>query len=193
MGTKSLDQTNFLAGTLLNLATVSMIIFVLWQVPSQPQPAFSYTPPDMKRSATVGVPSHLEIASLGIELPVQPGSFDPASQNWTLSEESALHALATVPLNDANGATLLYGHATSAVFGNLPQLKPGDIAKVASDTGATFYYAYQSRIDVDPTDTRVFDTSGKPRLVLQTCTGPWDSMRSLYTFTLQRVERTTNA
>lgn len=190
MSAKRWDCTNFLAGTLLNLAVVSMITIVLWQVPPVPTFAYSVTPSKITKEPIIGSPDRLTITRLGIDLSVEPGFFDPHSRDWTLSDDAALYAMATVPPNDSNGATLLYGHATEAVFGTLPQLKPGDIATIDSKKGGeTFRYIYQSRIDVEPTDTRVFDSTGEPRLVLQTCTGPWDSMRSMYLFTLESVEQ----
>jgi hypothetical protein len=71
----------------------------------------------------------------------------------------------------------------------LPQIQPGNEAVVTTDTGYVFHYSYQTMMEVLPTDTSVFDASGPPTLVLQTCMGDWDAYRGLFSFKLDSVEK----
>lgn len=132
--------------------------------------------------AVVGVPVNIDVPEVGVGLEVLPGSYDASVGDWTLSYSHALHADSSMPLNDANGTTLLYAHALSGLFGELPSLQPGMIAHVMSDTGRVFRYTYRSSVEVLPSDTSVFTSKGPPTLVLQTCSGAWDTHRALYYF-----------
>lgn len=184
----SLDRSQLITGGVVNIATVFMLVMVLWRVPAMAaSPLVAIHVKDTVQTADVGTPTRLTIASIGVRLPVQKGTYDSRTESWTLSDTSVLYATNTVPVNDSNGTTLLYGHGTSAIFANLGSLKKGDEARVRADDGNTYIYAYSSRRDVEPDDTTVFTVDGSPKLVLQTCSGPWDSKRSLYTFDLKAV------
>lgn len=134
--------------------------------------------------AKQGVPQRVLVPSVSIDLAVKPGSYEPENQTWTLDSVSAFYADRTVPANNRNGTTLLYGHGTSAVFGRIPEISEGAEAKVLTDTGLIFTYRFQSSRQVTPTDTSVLNSSGPPTLVLQTCSGPFDKYRTLVAFTL---------
>ncbi len=183
-----LDRTQIVAAVCVNALVALMLTAVLWQVPS-----VTYAAPiravaqKQKFIPTVGTPSMLRISSVGIQLAVVEGDYQAKTNSWTLSDNDAMHATSTVPLNDSNGTTLLYGHGTAAVFANLVMLKKGDIANVQARSGDTYIYRYVQKRDVLPDDTSVFQVTGKPKLVLQTCSGPWDSQRSLYTFEFVKV------
>ena len=132
--------------------------------------------------AVVGVPSRLVVPSLQLNLHVATGSYDTVAGDWTSSQTDALYADTSMPANDSNGTTLIYGHAQTAVFASLPALRPGAEAVVYTPNHV-FHYKYQSSKLVLPSDTTVFTSHGAPKLVLQTCSGAWDAYRSLYSFT----------
>jgi LPXTG-site transpeptidase (sortase) family protein len=132
--------------------------------------------------AISGVPVRLVISDLSIDLSVGAGTYDSGSDKWTIDAKRAFYANNSVPVNDSNGATLIYGHAQSLVFARLPTIQPGASARIYTDNGHVFDYTYRSMQQVLPTDTGVFDASGQPRLVLQTCIGAWDAYRGLYNF-----------
>lgn len=134
------------------------------------------------RTATTGKPVRVVVADLGIDVNVSEGIFDPASQEWSLSEELAYHANASVPANDNNGTTLIYGHAKPAMFEPLKNATPATTVDVYTDNSKVFVYKFASMREVLPTDTSVFTQAGPPTLVLQTCSGPWDQYRALYSF-----------
>lgn len=133
-------------------------------------------------TATVGKPTSVSVPAVGVEAPVAEGSFNPDTGEWTLSDSYAYFALPSVPANDSNGTTLIYGHAKPGMFESLVNVSPGMTADVRTDIGKTFMYEFISMREVEPSDTTVFTEVGAPTLVLQTCSGPWDVYRALYTF-----------
>lgn len=140
------------------------------------------------RLAKQGVPTRVVVPSVSIDLGVQPGSYEPEKQTWTLNDYSAFYADRTVPANNSNGTTLLYGHGTSAVFARITNIQQGAEATVYTDTGLIFSYRFESSREVLPTDTSVLNESGgAPKLVLQTCSGPFDKYRTLVSFVLVGV------
>ena len=139
------------------------------------------------RVAKQGVPTHVVVPSIDLNLAVKPGTYEPETQTWTLDDHSAFYADRTVPANTRNGTTLLYGHGTEPVFGAIPEITSGAVAKVYTDTGLTFTYEYQSSREVLPSDTSSLTSSGPPTLVLQTCSGIFDKYRTLVAFKLVGV------
>lgn len=136
-----------------------------------------------------GTPAHITIPSLGLDVDVATGRYNVATTGWAATNTQAYYALPSVPINDHNGTTLIYGHAQSLVFARLPEIQHGAQAVVVTSSGQHFYYSYVSMKQVLPADTSVFTDSGEPRLVLQTCMGEWDTYRGLFTFHLEKVQR----
>lgn len=133
-----------------------------------------------------GIPTRISIAGLGLDLSVQLGSYQ-ADGNWTLDDHNSFYAAPSVPANNEKGTTLIYGHNTKPVFKNLKNLTPGNELIVQTDSGYTFTYEYSFVSDVDPGDVSIFNTENTPNITLQTCSGAWDELRSMYTFTLKNV------
>lgn len=142
----------------------------------------------LQRQAVQGVPTRIVVPSVTIDVGVATGSYDPSNNSWTLDNTEAFYADISVPVNDNNGVTLIYGHARSAVFSRILQLTDGAQATVYTDNGNVFHYVYQSRQDVDPTDLSVVRADGPPTLMLQTCSGPFDAYRTMISFKLVSVE-----
>ncbi len=174
---------------IVNLA-VGLMFYV---ITIRPVPAATYTAPVVVRHlpaaprqipAVIGTPTRIVVPSLAIDLNVSIGSYNPADSSWTIGPTNAYYADPSLPVNDSNGRTLIYGHAQSQVFGRLPNIQAGAEALVYTDTGYVFHYGYQSMRAVVPTDSSIFSADGPPTLVLQTCTGDWDAYRALYSFEL---------
>lgn len=137
--------------------------------------------------AVKGTPVRIVIPSLSIDLPVGVGTYRPDDDSWTIDATKAYYADTSVPVNDSNGRTLIYGHAQAPVFASLLYLPAHAKAAVYTENGHVFHYVYTSMKKVVPTDTSVLGADGPPTLVLQTCTGPWDAYRALYSFKLESV------
>ena len=167
-------------------------VAVMFRVVTLPPPvmAIHAIPIPVTRPVRYGTPVHLWVPSLGLSLRVSTGTYDAATASWTVGNGKAYYADQTVPANDTSGTTLIYGHARANVFANLPSIKPGATAIVATDTGYTFTYTYSSMGEVAPSDTSVLTNDGSPTLVLQTCIGDWSAYRGLFSFTLSGVAKT---
>jgi len=152
-----------------------------------PRAVLSETPSGAR--PVIGTARRVTVPSVGIDQQVRPGSYDTSSSSWTIDTSSTFHADVTVPVNNSNGTTLIYGHAGWGIFGKLPEIQPGAEADVYTEEGLRFMYVYESSYQVDPTDTSALTSSGPPRLLLQTCSGAFDAYRTLVTFRLKGVVR----
>lgn len=135
-----------------------------------------------------GKPVHISVPSARIDLDLLDGKYNHLDKSWTLSENKPHFALPTAPSNDTAGNTFIYGHNNSQVFGALPALKKGDIAKITTENGLVFTYVFANHANFNPGDTSIFSYAGPPILTLQTCTGAWNEKRGMFTFNFQSVE-----
>ena len=133
-----------------------------------------------------GVPVHISIPSVGIDLSVIPGYYNKSNGSWTLSLNDAQWGTMTAKPNNKEGDTFIYAHYRLHVFYTLPKVRPGDQAIVTTDSGHTFTYTFTSSTITSPSDTRLFTYQGKPILILQTCTGAWYQYRQLFVFDLSK-------
>lgn len=171
----------------LNLGVLGMFYTI-----NQPFPmstVSTVTPQIHVKKIVSGVPNRLVLSSLGMDLPVGLGTYDKTTDSWSLDLTKAYYADVSVPVNNNNGVTLIYGHGQKPIFGNLPEIKSGAEAVVYTDSGYAFHYKYQTVDMVDPKDTSVFKKDGPPTLVLQTCAGDFDKYRALYRFNLIGYEK----
>lgn len=188
------------SASLLYTATVGVSVYALATPPARqtfktiPTPPTTAThEPSLPRLADVSdTPTHLSIPASSIDLIIDPGTYNPPTDTWTLSDTHAQFATITTPVNTRAGTTLIYGHATQAVLGKLAATtpSPGTIATITTQRGYKFRYTFVDSQTVSPSDTSVFDTaaSGSPTLVVQTCTGTFSEWRTLYRFDFTGVD-----
>lgn len=139
-------------------------------------------------SAIAGNPANLQIPSLGMNLSIIPGVYNPKTGEWTLSLDKVQYATVTPEPNNESGATFLYGHYRSEVFARLHTIAPNSEAIVTTDNGHTFTYKLNGVQVVSPSDSsQVFNYTGKPILIIQTCTGLFFQNRQLFYFDLEKV------
>jgi LPXTG-site transpeptidase (sortase) family protein len=127
-------------------------------------------------------PVRVTIPDLGLNLSVIPGAFEHSQ--WLLSETQAQFAVVTAQPNLEAGNTLLYGHNTHGVFGELVHLQPGAEVFITTANQQVFIYRYHHSQDVVPSDVSILEYQGPPRLTLLTCSGLGNQTRRLYTFEL---------
>lgn len=139
--------------------------------------------------ATQGIPVRVVVPSVLIDLPVKVGSYNPDNASWDVDMDNAYYADVSVPINNSNGTTLIYGHAQSQIFETLPSIQPDAEAIVYTDSGYEFRYQHTSSRLVLPTDVSVFTANGPPELVLQTCIGVYSELRGLYSFKLVAINK----
>lgn len=175
---------NLAVGVMFYVVTIPAPIPVVADTVSIAQPVRPNMIP-----ATTGVPNRITIPTLDIDLRIRVGSYSQSDGTWTIDAVNAFYADPSLPANNSNGKTLIYGHAQSQVFGRIPDIQNGAEAQVFTDNGYVFRYTYDSMVAVVPTDTTIFSADGPPTLVLQTCTGDWDAFRALYSYTFKSVAK----
>jgi LPXTG-site transpeptidase (sortase) family protein len=139
--------------------------------------------------AISGHPVRILIPSVGIDLPVVDGFYDPQTSSWTLYADKAQFASKTSQPNDNSGQTFIYGHATWQVFGKLLDMKIGNEAYVSTSNGYKFTYTLKETQVVSPDSTNMLDYDGKPRLLLQTCVGTFSENRKFFILDYTKVDK----
>lgn len=134
-----------------------------------------------------GEPTRVIVSDLNIDLPIERGYFDQATDSWTLSADHAHFASPSALANNYAGNTLVYGHYNRKVFMALDHLQPGMKAEIITSAGDHFYYTYRNADVVAPDDTSIFTLKGAPTLTLQTCTGSWYEKRRMSHFSFDKV------
>ncbi|MBI2009014.1 sortase [Candidatus Saccharibacteria bacterium] len=152
-------------------------------LPSAPIPNSPY------KKIMAGLPARIVLPDLGIDLPIDPGFYNPADKSWTLSGYRTHYAMVTTLPNNHDGNTFIYGHNNKYVFGPVKSIQPGQKALVYTQNNYIFTYSYVSTVGVEPDDTSVFDYSGPPILTIQTCSGNWNEVRQMYTFKYQNFNK----
>jgi hypothetical protein len=124
-----------------------------------------------------------------VDLPVDKGYYDQASDSWTLSGYHAQFMTVSSLANNFAGETYIYGHNNNDVFGALRHVTPavGSTALLYTDNGHVFAYRFVAASNVAPDATSVLDYRGAPILTIQTCTGSFNEVRTLYTYSFDKV------
>ena len=139
-----------------------------------------------------GKPVRNAIETTRINLPLTDGSYDTATDSWTLSKTEAQFATMSSPANDQQGTTFIYGHGTAPVFGEISEQHPamGTLARITTDSGRVFTYSLIDIHDYTPNDTSILDDleSGAPRLIVQTCSGAFSQWRTMFVFEYKSVQ-----
>ena len=136
-----------------------------------------------------GTPNRITIPSESLDLPVIPGVYDPSTDAWTLSGYKAQFATVSAPANNVGGETFIYGHNNDYVFGALRHVTPtvGAEAFVYTTNGHVLAYTFQKTWSVGPYDVGTLDYQGPSVLLIQTCTGSLNELRTMYFFTFEKV------
>ena len=135
-----------------------------------------------------GVPIRISIPAIDIDRPILPGNYNEISGIWELSDGGIHFAAPSSPVNDYSGNSLIYGHNSRLVLGKLVDLKQDDKVQIITDNNLKFTYSLAGHKDSSPSDTTLFNENGPPTLILQTCSGLFNEIRSLYIFNLENVE-----
>lgn len=190
------ERVTYVYLALLNVGVLGMFLVIFSPGPDVRMPivATVYHHKEVPMEAPVAKPvigevKRVVVPSVGIDSTVQSGSYNTDTHAWSISDQSAFHADTTVPVNNTNGTSLIYGHARWSIFGRLPEVGKGAEAVVYTLEGYRFVYTFASSRQVDPSDTSALTSHGPPTLLLQTCSGAFDAYRTLVAFHLKEVVR----
>ena len=140
-----------------------------------------------KKATISGQPVSISIPSVNINIPVDPGVYNPKNQTWTLSLTNAEYATITPLPNNQEGNTFIYGHNRWQVFYRLLKANIGDEAIIKTSNNHTFIYKMVAEKVTQPNDLSLFKYNGPPILTLQTCSGLIYQNRQFFIFNLVSV------
>jgi LPXTG-site transpeptidase (sortase) family protein len=134
-------------------------------------------------------PTRVRVESLGIDAPVSPAGID--LKNGVLDVSAAISRLGWwldgMTPGSRTGAVLVAGHVDSATAGagalfRLHEAKAGDRIEVTTQNGRTFAYRVTSVQTMPKKNlpTSIYSRTGRARLVLVTCGGPFDASMGHY-------------
>lgn len=187
-----------------NVGTIYLLSLAFaWYVIHPPALASTYVPKPY-HPALVGVTPGFKVVSgvpvriiipdssydgVVVDLPIDPGYYDPATNAWTLSGYHAQFMTISSQANNFGGDTYIYGHNNDYVFGALRHVTPtvGSTALIYTDNGHILSYSFVSSTNVAPDVTSVLDYQGPPILTIQTCTGSFNEVRTLYKYNFDKV------
>jgi len=169
----------------------------LQPAPVAPVQVAVYTPPvnaapspkqQQARRIVQGIPRRIVSERLGVDLPVETGTYDAKTGEWTLSDSAAYFAAITDAPNDFSGSTFIYGHNRTSVFGPLNAIRSGDVVEITTQNGHVFTYSYMHDASIAPNMTDIlYEHPKTPQLVLMTCEGVLSATRRIMYFTLTGV------
>ncbi|HLH68118.1 MAG TPA: class F sortase [Candidatus Dormibacteraeota bacterium] len=151
------------------------------------RPRLQLTPSPTAPASVRHLPAQLVIPKIGVRANVEEVGTDGhgdmgVPKDW---HDVAWYAPGVVP--GQPGDAVMAGHldwygGVKAVFWSLAQLQPGDMVRVVTKDGLTLDFQVSDREKVPYTahPAGLFATSGPPQLSLITCTGTWDTAKSVY-------------
>jgi len=179
-------------GALAYMLYMSLLPFPPLLLASEPAAVQQAKTAPQTKKIVSGIPIRIVIEDEGINLAIDKGTYNDHTDTWTLHDSRAQFAAMTVQPNNQKGMTFIYGHGTDAVFGEMGSSPPpkGTVAKIYTKNKKVFIYRLQSVHSTHPNDTSIFKKmhTGQPRLVIQTCTGPFSEWRTMFTFAFEKVK-----
>ncbi len=144
--------------------------------------------PEIKPTPIVsGKPIQIIVPSLGIDLPVVDGVYDPQAHTWSLGKHTAQFAVTTPFANDTSGNTFIYGHNSQYVFNKLLYIETDAEVQIVTDNNKVFTYRYKKNFDVQPQQVDSIKHTGAPMLTIQTCVGQYLEQRRMFQFDFIKV------
>lgn len=94
---------------------------------------------------------------------------------WEISETGvSYYTKSSLP---GYGNTVLYGHNTKEILGNLKSVKSGDTIYLVLENGTFQRYIVSETKEVKPTQIEILQDTYEPRLTIYTCSGFLDQSR----------------
>jgi hypothetical protein len=195
VGTASVAAAETVCGEEVEASLASPLILtgrgdrvVSAQAPTPAEPTTTPPPPAAASVATAR-PTRVRLAARGIDAPVYPVDVD--TRSGALATPTDIDRVGwwrdgAAP-GSATGAILLAGHVDSAkrgagAFYTLKNARRGDTVTVTSDDGKVRQYRVTTmqRMPKAALPTNIYSRTGRRRLVLVTCGGPFDRAAGHY-------------
>ncbi len=118
-------------------------------------------------------PRRITIPAVGINLPVKKAKI--VSETWEVLGDAASYGESTTFPGEI-GNTVIFSHAVSSLFGDLPKIKNGDFVYILTDS-YTFTYKIVKINSIQPDDIGILASGNERALTLYTCEGTADERR----------------
>lgn len=128
------------------------------------------------------LPIRVTIKDLNINLPLLPANV--TENKWDVTSEGASYLLSS-PIPGNEGNSIIYAHNWASLFGNLPQVKKGDVVEIEFANRARKTFVIESTSTVHPTDASILKPTNDKKITLYTCVGFLDSQRFVAIAVLQ--------
>lgn len=163
----------------LGLFIVLITSFFIVQRNNPKRLQFENTPELSGQNENKGIlPERIEIAELGISLPVIPASHD--GKNWETTQKG-VSFLTSSSLPGESGNSIFYGHNWGSILGNLKQAKPGQKIKVSLTNDKFEIFTIKTIQEVSPKNTSILKQTENPKITIYTCSGLFDQKRFVVT------------
>jgi LPXTG-site transpeptidase (sortase) family protein len=120
------------------------------------------------------LPTHLQIASVNINLPIVESQIQDGV--WQVTDGVANH-LATSARPGEGSNIVVYGHNQWSVLGGLQAVQIGDEIKLTLETNEVKVYQVVSTQVVSPDEVKWVMPTAQEILTIYTCAGWWDNQR----------------
>lgn len=151
----------------------------------------NYRPVSLTVTTITGNPTRIVIPDRMIDLPVDGGVYNSRTKQWSVSPLHANFAITSIAPNNRSGTTFIYGHGTDQVFGKIGDNPPpvGSKAEIHTDNGHVFQYELALVQNLKPSDTWIIKNTagGRPRLIVQTCTGLFSEWRTMFVYRFKEI------
>lgn len=137
---------------------------------------------DYYQEVAPSVPTLVTIPKFDLSVPVGVGTYQLETDSWDISDDMAYFADESANLMSDRGTTVIYAHNKQLLFGQISKLGTGDSVFITDEHGNVSEFVYDSKKEVSPRDTSVFDSSSEYKLVLLTCSSFLDQKRMLVYF-----------
>lgn len=128
------------------------------------------------------LPVRVSIKNLNINLPLIPATV--TGSKWDVTSDGASY-LTSSPVPGNTGNSIIYAHNWASLFGNLPQVKKGDVVEIEFANRARKTFVIESTSTVHPTDASILKPTNDKKITLYTCVGFLDSQRFVAIAVLQ--------
>lgn len=132
----------------------------------------------------ISKPSRLYVPKISKTLDVFDGQV--VENRWSIAS-SGVSYLTSSAVPGAQGNSVLYGHNTRDILGNLPAVKNGDAIYVVMDNADIYKYEVSETKEVKPNQVEILNQTEDSTLTIYTCSGFLDTARFVVVSKLQII------
>lgn len=153
------------------IALILFVFFVSKGVSSGSETLAQEVP---QNTNSINFPTRLVISDLGIDLPIY--TTELVNGDWEEIDNGILY-LSNSAIPGESGNSIIYGHNTPKLLGNLKNAQKDALIKIKYANGESKSFNITNTFNVTPDQTHILKTSKKPKITIFTCNGFFDEKR----------------